>query len=281
MMEENETCSTMTTPEFDTPHIRPVEVCKVCGSPTSIRLEINGLGERVIEVECECARSVAEARRKEHAIHERKIALARLRKSWGMEEFPVCRQNFESWDHENQQAMEDVFWKVRTFAANFRRNGSRVGLLLIGLNGTGKSHLLNAVAHYVSNTHLVSAISLEAVEILDRLRPNRSEEARDADWYQLRNVELLCLNDLGAIHATPWAVEKLYQLLTARNGRCTCASMNENPYTWAERGGASIERIRSRLEEGMDWIRVPAQAHDYRHIQRRMRAEEDGLTVPR
>ncbi len=118
-------------------------------------------------------------------------------------------------------------------------------LLLIGKNGCGKTHLAAAIA----NRHLArgSLVLFTVVtELLDHLRatfaPN-STEVYDQLFARMREAELLVLDDLGAQQSSPWANEKLFQLLNYRyNSRFPTIITTNNL------GLQGIEdRVRSRL----------------------------------
>ena len=91
-------------------------------------------------------------------------------------------------------------------------------LLLSGAYGCGKTHLAAAIA----NARLAMgkpAVFMVVPDLLDHLRatynPN-SEMSFDALFEQLRSTPLLILDDLGTQSTTPWAQEKLFQLLNHR-----------------------------------------------------------------
>ncbi len=91
-------------------------------------------------------------------------------------------------------------------------------LLLTGAYGCGKTHLAAAIANFrVAEGY--TAVFMTVPDLLDHLRaafsPN-SETAYDELFEQLRNTPLLILDDLGAQSSTPWAQEKLFQLINHR-----------------------------------------------------------------
>jgi DNA replication protein DnaC len=95
-------------------------------------------------------------------------------------------------------------------------------LVLLGGYGSGKTHLAAAITnHRVSLGHAVLFVVVP--DLLDYLRATfgpSSEAALDERMDAIRESPLLVLDDLGAHNSTPWAQEKLFQILNHRyNGR--------------------------------------------------------------
>ena len=91
-------------------------------------------------------------------------------------------------------------------------------LVLSGPSGSGKTHLAAAIAnHCIENSRSVFYITTP--DLLDHLRSTfspSSELPYDELFEQIRNTPLLILDDLGIQSGTPWAKEKLEQLLGHR-----------------------------------------------------------------
>ena len=91
-------------------------------------------------------------------------------------------------------------------------------LVLTGPSGCGKTHLAAAIAnHCIENNHPVFYITVP--DLLDHLRSTFSPDSEipyDEFFEQVRSTLLLVLDDLGAQSSTPWAKEKLDQLLNHR-----------------------------------------------------------------
>lgn len=92
-------------------------------------------------------------------------------------------------------------------------------LLLTGPCGVGKTHLAVAVAIDYLERHNLSVYFAAVPDLLDDLRETfdpSSGAAYDERFEEIRNAQLLVLDDLGTENATPWAREKLYQLINHR-----------------------------------------------------------------
>ena len=90
-------------------------------------------------------------------------------------------------------------------------------LLLTGTYGCGKTHLAAAVANFVVDMG-VPTIFLTVPDLLDWLRFSygNEETSFETRFDEIRNVRLLVLDDLGTQNTTPWAREKLYQIINHR-----------------------------------------------------------------
>lgn len=92
-------------------------------------------------------------------------------------------------------------------------------LLLMGGTGTGKTHLAVAIAK--ERLQLGESVLFRFVpDLLDHLRrafgPN-SSVSYDTLFEQVKSTDLLILDDFGGESTSPWAEEKLYQLIVHRH----------------------------------------------------------------
>lgn len=118
-------------------------------------------------------------------------------------------------------------------------------LLFIGPNGCGKTHLAAAIANSCLEAGAVVLFST-VPDLLDHLRAAfapESTEVYDQLFARMREAEVLVLDDLGTQQSSPWANEKLFQLLNYRynSGFPTVITANLKGFQ------ATDERIRSRL----------------------------------
>ncbi len=91
-------------------------------------------------------------------------------------------------------------------------------LLLKGGFGAGKTHLAAAIANFRLQVGQ-PALFIVVPDLLDYLRATYSPNSAvtyDERFESLRGAPLLLLDDYGAHSATPWAQEKLFQLLNFR-----------------------------------------------------------------
>jgi DNA replication protein DnaC len=90
-------------------------------------------------------------------------------------------------------------------------------LLIIGPSGAGKTHLAAAITNKLIETGK-PVIYMSTPDLLDELRTNLPYHDRDipAIFEQLKNIPVLILDDFGIQNYTPWAKEKIDQLITYR-----------------------------------------------------------------
>lgn len=126
----------------------------------------------------------------------------------------LAHLTFDTFDRDVPGA-EEAFIQARDFAQNL----SNRWLFLQGRVGVGKTHLAAAVANYAMSHQRVSTYFDEVPDLLDHLRatfdPNQAT-GYDERFHLIRDVGLLVLDDLGTENATPWAKEKLYQIVNHR-----------------------------------------------------------------
>jgi DNA replication protein DnaC len=112
---------------------------------------------------------------------------------------------------------EKIFQETLKAAKNFTENPSG-WIVFCGPSGSGKTHLAGAIANDQIK-HDRIALFVSVPDLLDHLRSAFSPTAEvfyDELFEQVRNTPLLILDDLGSQNSTPWAIEKLFQILNHR-----------------------------------------------------------------
>ena len=127
---------------------------------------------------------------------------------------------FESTDPDGKGTTAEAHGKFRTAfaAAQSYAQKPQGWFVLTGGSGTGKTHLAAAIANQSleEGTPVFFAV---VPDLLDHLRATFSpdnEFSYDSVFEQVKGVPLLVLDDLGAQSSTPWAQEKLFQVLNHR-----------------------------------------------------------------
>ena len=139
-------------------------------------------------------------------------------------------------------------------------------LIFHGKNGSGKTHLAAAIANYLRERGVV-VLYLTVPDLLDYLRtafaPKREwgdDNLSFEDRFEaIKSAPVLVLDDFGAESETPWANEKLYQILNYRTDLALPTVITTNLKLM------DIEpRLRSRLGNTMLGKVVLNAAEDYR-----------------
>jgi DNA replication protein DnaC len=141
----------------------------------------------------------------------------------------------------SQERFARAFQAARAFA-----DEPKGWLVFGGPSGSGKTHLAAAIANERIQRGQ-PAFYISAPDLLDRLRASfnpESEMPYDEFFEQVRTAPLLVLDDLGVQSGTPWAREKLDQLLTSRfNNELPTVVVTGVPLEHTE------DRLRTRLTD--------------------------------
>lgn len=121
-------------------------------------------------------------------------------------------------------------------------------LILSGQRGSGKTHLAYATAKRAIGNG-VSTFCHSVPELLDMLRSGYNDGSFDSTMNDLKNVELLVLDDLGAQANTDWTAEKLFEIIDARTRRLLPTVLTTNANLDDDKCGIDL-RILSRLRDG-------------------------------
>ena len=134
-------------------------------------------------------------------------------------------------------------------------------LLLQGGYGCGKTHLAAAIANYAVGLG-VPTLFITVPDMLDTLRfaYGETDTTFEERFEEIRRIELLILDDFGTQNATPWAQEKLFQIINFRYINRLPLVVTTNLNT-----GDIEERIRSRFQDPELVTRVPIMAPDFRN----------------
>ena len=161
----------------------------------------------------------------------------------------LTRFTFETLDPEGRshEALDRVLFGDACRAAQEFAASPRNWLVFTGPNGSGKTHLAAAVANRcIEGGHAVYFVHVP--DLMDHLRSSfspQSEVSYSDLFEQVRNTPLLILDGLEGRSASPWAEEKLQQIINHRYN-----ALLPTVVTTASELNALDPYIRSRLEAG-------------------------------
>jgi len=133
-----------------------------------------------------------------------------LQKNMAFESFDWKRANLPLEQRQNLEAAYNL-------ALDFAKSPDG-WLVFAGVNGCGKTHLASAIVNYRYKLGK-PALFIVVPDFLDHLRSTFSPDSKvsyDQLFESVRSAELLVLDDFGEQAGTPWAQEKLYQVINHR-----------------------------------------------------------------
>jgi DNA replication protein DnaC len=217
--------------EQQQPVVRPALSCQRCSDLGWVRLDVEpGHPEFGRAIRCSYKAAEDRAQRAKLAHAARNLSGRLLTKTFA---------NFDCGRSDSAQAACGV---LRAFA-----DAPEGWVLLLGNRGTGKTHLLAAVANELLARGEM-AMYVVVPDFLDYLRSGydseRFSESASLRMEDCRNTPVLLLDDLGSEKSSPWTDEQLYRLLNHRSneGLPTVVASNVMP-------DALEPRIASRLQD--------------------------------
>ena len=176
----------------------------------------------------------------------RETRLARLQRYSNLG--PLTRLTFDNlsrFGHDTDPRGRDTYQHCVESAEAFAQE-PQGWLVLVGPSGCGKTHIAAAVANRCLELG-TPALFVVVPDLLDHLRAAYKPDADvsyDQLFEQVRNAPVLVLDDLGTQNATPWAEEKLFQIINHRyNARLPTAVTTNVPLRKTD------DRFRTRLTD--------------------------------
>ena len=182
--------------------------CVLCGGNGWIRQEV-GVGHPNFgkAFPCSCQDQITQSQKIERLQRQSNLGgLARLN-------FTSLNSTGKSDDHQTQERYVRAYNAAIKYADNPEN-----WVLFTGASGSGKTHFLAAIiTRAIENNSQAFYISVP--DLLDHLRSTftpSTDISYDQMFELLRTVPVLALDDLGSHATTPWAQEKLNQILSHR-----------------------------------------------------------------
>ncbi|MBI4202168.1 MAG: ATP-binding protein [Chloroflexi bacterium] len=225
-----------TWPAGMTPPEQEADLCPLCQGRRWVRLEVPLDDPRFgTVIPCSC---------QEHPLEEQRLTRLQRFSNLGVltrVTFDYLSSTGRDSDPQAQRSYQEAYQAAWEYAQEPYQ-----WLLFTGPVGSGKTHLLAAIINRGLELG-TQAMYLSVPDLLDHLRAAyapTSDTTYDELFNHVRNVPVLALDDLGAHSSTPWAQEKLYQLLNHRFNRQlpTIVALNV-PISHLD------EQLRARLED--------------------------------
>ena len=178
------------------------------------------------------------------------------------------RMTFKSFNQKGNNSTQSQQSSLESakFAAENYASGPEGWLTFFGSTGVGKTHLAIAIAEtqISANKPVFFAIVPELMDHLRQTYNPNTAQTHDALFKEIKEAPLLILDDLGQERSSPWADEKLYQIIVHRhNWRIPTVITSMNDFTM-ETGP-----IGSRIQDPSIGQLVRIDAPDYRRKSRR------------
>ena len=168
-----------------------------------------------------------------------------------------------------QADLREAFETSWAFADEFAESDDKnwkPWLILIGDSGCGKTHLAVAVANWRIERG-EEVFYAKASDLLDHLRQAHRPDSPvtyDEIFDQVRQAPLLILDELVQENPTPWANEKLYQIIVHRHEvrlptMITMQTPDQNP----ESGSSLVHRLNYRLNDPLIGVQIAIAAPAY------------------
>jgi len=231
----------------------PDSVCPTCKGTGFVHPRLpSGQPDYSRVVACSCTKQERDKERQ-----------SRLQRYSGLEPELLKNMTFNNFDWKRVNLLPEQRENLKyafDAALNFAKSPDG-WLVLQGDTGCGKTHLAAAIANY--RLQAGKPVKFEVVpDFLDHLRFTFSPESTvtyDQLFEEVKNAPLLILDDYGEQSTTPWAEEKLYQIINYRyNARL--ATVITTRLTTDEMASPIVSRFFDNNLSTVFEIRVP----DYR-----------------
>ncbi len=186
--------------------------CGCCHQPRQMRLEVPLVGMRTVFIMCECEKARQEAEEARRAAEERQMRVNELRAN-GILNRDHLGMTFAADDSSDP--------RMTTIATNYATNWREVrkldapGLLLTGGVGGGKTFWACCIANALIDRGY-SAMVTTIPSLVAAMSASGFENEKQKVLANVAAVDLLVLDDIGFERTTPYAHEKMHEIIDAR-----------------------------------------------------------------
>lgn len=198
-------------------HLLPIGdkeiICEVCGKKKTMAVDVLGV-TKYMPAKCDCEMKEYEEAVALRESKEKQIRLDKLRNFSLMDKrFETC--TFANWSRGDDKLKKFAEKYVATWKENKKDN---LGIMLEGPVGTGKTYTVFAIANALMENG-VPVIAVSMMGLLSKIKQGFTrygDQGGEDVLSNLRNADLLIIDDLGAEYLTDWAKGIFYEVIDER-----------------------------------------------------------------
>lgn len=228
-------------------------ICGKCFTPKQYEIEMLGR-LRKVPVMCDCRKVEVEAEEKRIEVMQLQIKIDGLRRN-GLTDSAYLKWRFENDDRTNA-VLSDA---AKNYAEKWdAMKTDNIGLLFYGGVGTGKTFFAACIANALIERG-VSVLMTNMSMLISGMQNGKGfEDGKTAIINRISHVPLLIIDDLGVERDTPYAYEKIQEVIDARyrSGKPLIVTTNLSPREMAEPTDIRYKRVFDRLHEMCKPVKV-------------------------